>query len=250
MTELQLSAPDWCFYKDQPDPAAYYRKLKSLGIAGVEMVDPSRWQHARAAGLAILNQSGPGMTKGLNRTAHHAELLPQIRALIEKAAAAEIPHVIVFSGNRDGQDDLEGERNVITALKALASDAERAKVTLVFEMLCAQNHPDYQADHSSYGFDVVNAVGSPAVKVLYDIYHMSRMGEDVVQDILSHREIIAHLHTAESPKRSVPHRDGEIRYGKIVDAVMSGGYDGYWGLEFVPQADVMTELQEAVATFR
>lgn len=250
MPELRLSAPDWCFFKDQPNPAAYYQKLKRLGIAGVEMVDPSRWAHARAAGLPILNQSGPGMTRGLNRIAHHAELLPELRALIAKAAAASIPHLIVFSGNRDGQDDQEGERNVIIALEALAPDAERAGVTLVFEMLCAQNHPDYQADHSSYGFDVVNAVGSPAVKVLYDVYHMSRMGEDVIDDIVSHRDIIAHLHTAESPERSVPHRDGEIEYGTIVDAVMASGYSGYWGLEFVPQGDVTAELQEAIATFR
>ena len=176
--------------------------------------------------------------------------MPEIRALITNAADAQIPHVIVFSGNRDGQDDREGEHNVIAALKALASDAERAGVTLVFEMLCAQNHPDYQADHSSYGFDVVNAVGSPAVKVLYDIYHMSRMGEDVIADIVSHHELIAHLHTAESPGRSVPDRNGEIGYGAIVDAVTTTGYAGYWGLEFVPQGDVMSEIQQAVAVFR
>jgi hydroxypyruvate isomerase len=249
MLKPRLSAPDWCFYKDAADPASYYRRLKSMGIAGVEMVEPSRWQHARAAGLAILNQSGPGMTRGLNRVAHHAELLPEIRALIAKAAAAAIPHVIVFSGNREGQDDKKGVRNVSTALKTLAPDAERAGVTLVFEMLCAQNHPDYQADHSSYGFDVVNAVGSPAVKVLYDIYHMSRMGEDVIRDVVTHRELIAHLHTAESPQRSIPRREGEIRYGSIVEAITGAGYAGYWGLEFVPQGDVMAELEQAIATF-
>jgi hydroxypyruvate isomerase len=250
MRDLRLSAPDWCFYKEQTDPAAYYQKLKSLGIAGVEMVDPARWKHARAAGLPILNLSAPGMSRGLNRTANHAELLPAIREIVTKAAEADIPHVIVFSGNREGQDDEEGKRNVVTALKALASDAERAGVTLVFEMLCAQNHPDYQADHSRYGFDVVNAVGSPAVKVLYDLYHMSRMGEDVIKDVTSHRDIVAHLHTAESPKRSVPHMDGEIRYGAIVEAIVASGYSGYWGLEFVPQGDVMVEIAEAVATFR
>jgi hydroxypyruvate isomerase len=249
MLELRLSAPDWCFYQDAPDPAAYYRKLKSLGITGVEMVEPSRWKHARAAGLAILNQSGPGMTHGLNRVANHAELLPELRTLMATAAAAKIPHVIVFSGNRQGQDDEEGERNVVSALKTLAPDAERAGVTLVFEMLCAQDHPDYQADHSSYGFAVVNAVGSPAVKVLYDLYHMSQMGEDVIHDVVAHRELIAHLHAAESPQRSVPRRDGQIRYGNIVEAIRRAGYAGYWGLEFIPRGDVMAELQEAVATF-
>ena len=249
MPHVRLSAPDWCFYKDVPDPAAYYRRLKSLGIAAVEMVEPSRWEYARQAGLPILNQSGPGMTRGLNRVAHHAQLLLEIRALIVEAAAAAIAHVIVFSGNREGQDDEEGKRNVVAGLKKLAPDAERAGVTLVFEMLCAQDHPDYQADHSGYGFDVVNAVGSPSVKVLYDLYHMSRMGEDVVQDVVSHRELIAHLHAAESPQRSIPRRDGEIGYGRIVEAISAAGYDGYWGLEFVAQGDVVAELKQAVATF-
>jgi hydroxypyruvate isomerase len=246
---LLLSAPDWCFYKDHVDPAAYYRDLAGLGIAGVEMVDPSRWEHARASGLRVLNQSAPGMTRGLNRVAHHDELLPAIRALIERAAAARIPHVIVFSGNREGQSDEEGKRNVVAALRQLSPDAERAGVTLIFEMLCAQNHADYQADHSRYGFDVALRVGSPAVKVLYDIYHMSRMGEDVVSDIVRHKDLIAHLHTAESPARSTPKRAGEIPYGKIIDAVLAGGYEGYWGLEFVPQGNVMDEIEQAVAAF-
>jgi hydroxypyruvate isomerase len=113
-----------------------------------------------------------------------------------------------------------------------------------------QDHPDYQADHSAYGFDVVKAVGSSHVKVLYDIYHMSRMNENVVADITTHLDLIAHLHTAEKPRRSIPQRNGAISYGTIVPAVMAAGYQGYWGLEFVVQGDVMTELRTAVATFQ
>jgi DNA polymerase-4 len=52
--------------------------------------------------LRILNMAGPGMTRGLNRREHHAELLPAIRDAIAHAAAHNIPMVIVFSGNRDG----------------------------------------------------------------------------------------------------------------------------------------------------
>ena len=165
------------------------------------------------------------------------------------SSAAKIPQVIVFSGNRDGQDDAVGRANVVTALKALAGDAERAGVTLIFEMFNDQDHPDYQADHSAYGFAVAKAVGSPAVKVLYDIYHMSRMGEDVVADITGNLDLIAHLHTAEMPGRGIPRRQGAIAYGTIVPAVMKAGYHGFWGTEFVVQGDVMTELREAVKTF-
>lgn len=246
---MRLSAPDWCFVRDGVDPRAYYRALRDLGISGVEMVHPDRWQAARDAGLAILNLSGPGKTVGLNRLGLHQELLPLIRQQIATARDAGIPQLIVFSGNRDGQDDAVGRANVVTALKALAGDAERAGVTLIFEMFNDQDHPDYQADHSSYGFAVAKAVGSPAVKVLYDIYHMSRMGEDVIADITGNLDLIAHLHTAEMPRRSVPRKDGAISYGSIVPAVMRAGYQGWWGLEFVVQGDVMTEVDEAVRTF-
>jgi hydroxypyruvate isomerase len=246
---MRLSAPDWCFWRDGSDPAAYYRTLRDLGFTGVEMVHPDRWAAARAAGLAILNISGPGKTVGLNRLGLHAELLPEIRRQIAVARDARIPHLILFSGNRDGQDDAIGRANVVTALKSLAGEAERAGVTLIFEMFNDQDHPDYQADNSGYGFAVAKAVGSPAVKVLYDIYHMSRMGEDVIADITRNLDLIAHLHTAEMPKRSIPQKAGAIAYGRIVPAVMQAGYQGYWGTEFVVQGDVMTELREAVKAF-
>jgi hydroxypyruvate isomerase len=247
---MRLSAPDWCFVRDGVDPETYYRALRDLGYGAVEMVAPSRWAAARAAGLAILNLSGPGKTVGLNRLGLHAELLPQIRQQIATAQAAGIPQLIVFSGNRDGQDDALGQANVVTALKALAGDAERAGVTLIFEMFNDQDHPDYQADRSAYGFQVARAVSSPAVRVLYDIYHMARMGEDVIADITGNLALIAHLHTAEMPRRGIPRKAGAIPYGTIVPAVMKAGYQGWWGTEFVVQGDVMAELREAVATFR
>ncbi len=246
---MLLSAPDWCFFRESLEPTAYYRAIRDHGFSAVEMVDPARWDIARQAGLKILNMSGPGKTVGLNRLGLHQELLPAIRKQIATASAVGIPHVIVFSGNRDEQDDDVGRTNVITALQQLAGEAEKAGVTLIFEMFNDQDHPDYQADNSAYGFDVVKAVSSPAVKVLYDIYHMSRMGEDVITDITNNLELIAHLHTAEKPRRSIPLPHGEIAYEKIIPAVMSAGYAGYWGLEFVVQGDVMAELQEAVATF-
>ncbi len=79
---------------------------------------------------------------------------------------------------------------------------------------------------------------------------MSRMNENVIADITKNLPLIAHLHTAEKPRRSIPQRNGAISYGTIVPAVMAAGYQGFWGLEFVVQGDVMTELRTAVATFQ
>ena len=250
MPAINLSAPDWCFFRDHLDADAYYRRLAEQGVTGVEMVDPRRWDAARRAGLAITNLPAPGMTRGLNRRELHAEILPEIREAIALAQANAIPAVIVFSGNREGLDDATGVANCVAGLRQLAPVAEAAGVTLLFEMLCAMNHPDYQADRSAFGFSVVRAVASPAVKALYDIYHMFRMGDDVLGDIVHHLDLIGHLHVAESPRRSIPVPGGEIPYATLVPAVLQAGYTGYWGLEFIPQGDPLAEIADASARFR
>ena len=247
---IKLSAPDWCFFKGNVAAGEYYQRIKDMGVKGVEMVDPARWPVARKAGLAILNLCGPGMTSGLNRVERHGEILPGIRKAIGEAKATGIGHVIVFSGNREGQGDKVGIANCIKGLKAVVPDAEKAGVTLVFEMLNSADHVDYQADRSAYGFAVARGLNSPAVKVVYDIYHMHRMGEQTQDDILANLDIIAHIHVAETPRRTIPVAKGEIDYRKIVKAVRKAGYAGYWGLEFVPQGDALAEVAAACKLFQ
>ncbi len=245
MGQIRQSAPEWCFFR-QAEPAAYYRGLAAIGIGAVEMAPPEHIPFARAAGLQVINAAGPGMTEGLNRTANHAKLTAAIEQTIRVAAAQQIPDVIVFSGNRGGQPDAEGLANCISALKPLARFAAAHHVGLLFEMLCTQDHADYQASHSAYGFRVVQEVGAPNLRALYDIYHMHRMGEDVVRDITAHVDLIGHLHVAQSPRRSITSEPGEIDYAPIVRGALAAGYTGWWGQEFVPTADPLSQLAEAV----
>jgi hydroxypyruvate isomerase len=245
MEAMKFSAADWAYYSKANPPESFYGRLRAMGYEGIEMVDPSRWRQARDAGLKILNLSGPGMEKGLNRKAHHAELIPKIKDAIATAGANGIPQVIVFSGNRDGQPDAEGIAHCRLALEALLADAEKNRVTLVFEMLNSYEHKDYQADHGAYGFELIRQIGSPALKLLYDVYHMERMGDDSARDIVAHLPTIAHLHLAESPRRDRPMPGGVINYAKIVPAVRKAGYNGYWGMEFIAGEDSLADLREA-----
>jgi len=249
MSALRQSVPDWCFFRQQDDPRSYYRRLREIGYGGVEMVDPARQPAARAAGLEIVNLAAPGMQEGFNRLDRHATLLPRIRAAVSEAAAEGIGQVIVFSGNRGALSPEEGMRNCALALKELAGAAERSRVTLVFEMLNGHDHPDYQADSSAFGFEVVRAVGSPAVKVLYDVYHLHRMGEDLLRPLLRNLELVAHIHVAGSPRRDFPGPDQAIDYARLVARVQAAGFRGYWGQEFVPRGDPFAELEAAGRLF-
>ena len=250
MNSIKLSAADWCFFPKLGDPAHYYDTLKRLGIDGAEMVDSSRYAAARSAGLEIVTMSGPGMTRGLNHREHHTDLIPQLRDAIQHASQNKIPILIVFSGNRAGQAVTEGIANCRRGFEAVLPEAEQAKVILGFEMLNTNDHPDYQADRGHYGFELAEAINFPWFKLVYDIYHMERMGDNSAVDIVNHLVSITHLHVAEYPRRSCPQADGNIRYNQIVPAIVKAGFRGYWGLEYIPAENTLDELPEAVALFR
>lgn len=249
--KIRFSAADWCFAgKAGLPPDKYYSELRRIGCEAVEMTGPKQRQAARDAGLEVLNLCGPGMQKGLNRIENHAELLPQIRKAIAEAQQDRVPYVILFSGNRGGQPDSEGIKNCITGIEQVVGDAEQAGVTLLFEMLNSFEHPDYQADSSRYGFEIVKRINSPSLKVIYDIYHMARMGEDAAKDVTGNLSLCPHLHVAESPARTRPLAEGNIRYREIVGEIMRAGYTGYWGMEFLPGPDVLGDLRTALTEFK
>lgn len=244
MSAFQFSVAEWCFLQSSDSPESFYRDIHALGYRGVDFASPEHWATVRSAGLEILNLGTPGMQDGLNRSENHARLLPAIRSAITTAKENQIPHVVVFSGNRTpGVQDEEGWRNCRAALEILAKDAEAAGVLLLLEMLNRFDHKDYQADSSRYGFDLVKAVGSPAVSTLFDLYHLHRMGEDVLPIALENLPYIAHFHIAGSPARNYPAQDGAIDYRTILREIHAAGYRGYWGVEFLPHdEDVRTLL--------
>lgn len=248
MPDINISIPDWCFYTDVLEPAAYYERLAHMGVAGVEMVEPQRMDAARAAGLNIVNVAAPGMAKGLTRREHHATLLPAIRDTIAHARGNEVGQIIVFSGNRS-DDATEDFANLIHGLGHVIPDAEAAGVVLTFEMLNGVDHPGYFADRPEIGWALTQQLPSHAFKLLYDVYHMARVGADIYREPTIHVNAIAHMHAADIPDRSRPIELGEINYRRIVRAARDAGYTGYWGLEFIPRDPVMDELNEAVALF-
>jgi len=247
---MKFSAPDWCFFREGMDPKEYYGRLAEMGYSGVEMVDPVRYDAARNAGLTIVNTSAPPIEAGLNRIANHKDAIPRIKNVISHAAENGIGQVIIFSGNREGQSDDEGIENCEKAILELLPLAEEKSIVLTFEMLNVQDHPDYQADSSHYGFELCRRFKSTWLKTVYDIYHMERMGEDSIKDVTGNIEHIAHIHVAESPGRGIPAAKGNIRYDKIVPAILHAGYEGYWGMEFVPAGGPYNELKQTKKLFQ
>jgi hydroxypyruvate isomerase len=246
---IQFSVPDWCFFTEELEIDTYYPALKERGYEAVEMVPRSRRPAARKAGLSVLNHAAPGMEIGLNDRENHSKLIPEIRAAIREAAEDQVPHVILFSGNRvEGVSD--GPDAVAEAIEQLLPYAEKTGRVLIFEMLNSYDHIGYEADNSTYGFDIAARFDSPHFKILLDLYHMRRMGEDPVAQIRDNIKHIGHLHVAGSPNRDYPGSTQELDFASCVRTARQSGYDGLWGMEFLPGDDKMRELERAVELFR
>jgi hydroxypyruvate isomerase len=85
--------------------------------------------------------------------------------------------------------------------------------------------------------------------VLYDMYHMHRMGEDVAAQVTANLELISHLHVAGAPRRDFPGPHQEMDYASIVRAVHSAGFRGFWGQEFLPAGEPLEALAAARGLF-
>ena len=219
-----------------------------MGLKSIELTTPDQWPTLKKHGLICAMSPSHGIPKGLNRLENYDECLSKIRKSIDTTADAGFPNVITLSGNREGMDDQEGLKNCVIGLKKIAGYAEQKKVTVCLELLNSINHKDYMADSTKWCVELAHRVGSPRVKILYDIYHAAMMKEDVLSDIHNHADCFAHYHTGGVPGRNEIDNTQTLDYPKIMRAIVATGYTGYVGQEFIPkQPDGLKSLKQAVA---
>ena len=214
------------------------REAARLGIQGFDLIGPADWPTLRKHGLIpSMYPGGPGGTiaDALNRKENHSRLSASLNAAIDEAAANGVPSIITFSGNRNGLADQEGADNCVAFLNAIKSHAEDKQVTICMEYLNSKvNHKDYMFDHIAWGVDVVSRVGSPRVKILYDIYHAQIMDGDIVRNIRDHFKWIGHFHTGGNPGRHDIDETQELNYRFIAQAIADLGYTGFISHEYSP----------------
>ncbi len=241
----------WCYNKylkkNDMDLDAFAAYCAKLGLQSIELVGPRDWPTLKKHGLICAMTPSHGIGKGLNRIENHEECLGKIRQGIDDCAEAGFPNVITFSGNRDGMDDEEGLKNCVIGLKKVAGYAEKKKVTICLEYLNSINHKDYMADTTAWNVKLVEQVGSPRVKVLYDIYHAGMMDEDPLKDIKEHSDCWGHYHTGGVPGRNEIDDTQTLDYVVLMKAIVDSGYEAYVGQEFIPKRpDALASLAQAV----
>ena len=170
-----------------------------IGLQGIDLVDHNR---AKARADPRDGARRRGYPERVEPQGAARQLEKEMRENIERAAAAKVPNVITFSGNRRGMSDEEGKENTILGLNRVKKMAEDNKVTICLELLNSKvDHKDYMCDHTAWAWRWCKQVDSPHVKLLYDIYHMQIMEGDIIRTI---RENIRHIGAFPHGRRSRP----------------------------------------------
>jgi len=246
---LKQSVSYWCYQKYFKLPE-FARIVADMGLTAIDLLQPDGWETVRQYRLvcSMGYAEAAKIPDGLNNKANHDAIVKGLEKAIPLAEKSGVPNVIAFFGNRRGMSDAEAFDNCVAGLNRIKKVAEDHSVTICVELLNSKvDHKDYQGDRSAFGVQVIKAVASPRVKLLFDIYHMQIMEGDIIRTIRENHDYIGHYHTGGEPGRHEIDDTQELNWAAVCRAIADTGFKGYVAHEFVPTRDPLKSLGEAVS---
>ena len=237
---IRQSVMGWCF---KPMPAIELAKhCRDIGLVGIEGISTKDYPAVRELGLKISLVSSHGFKKGPVNRENHEYCIKTLRERIDLAVEVGCPSVITFTGMREkGIDDDDGAKNCVDCWKQVIGYAEKQKINLTLEHLNSRDdthpmkgHPGYFGDDVDFCVELINQVGSPNMKLLFDVYHVQIMNGDVIRRIRQYKDVIGHYHTAGNPGRGELDDTQEINYPAVMRTILETGYKGFVAQEFIP----------------
>lgn len=148
---------------------------------------------------------------------------------IEVAKSLDVSVILLaFFYNNDLRNDPAGKAETVRRLKRVAPKAEKMGITLGIESyLTAEEH-----------LDIMQQVGSPAIKVYYDFRNAADAGNDIYKEMrLLGKDNICELHMKENGYLL---GKGTLDWKKIGDTLDEIGYygDGWMQIEYAKPDDM------------
>ena len=241
----------WAFEEGETQGEALLELAWDSGMRGVDFLPADLWPAARAVGFELLAIDGhPSVDEGLNDSSNASTMIDYMSRAIADASEGGAHFIAVASGRADGRSDGEGIRSCISALSAVADDAKAAGVEIILEPLNTRyDHKDQQCDTVEWARAVIDGLGHPSVRLLFDIYHVQLTQGDIINRLRESSDILGHVHTAGVPGRSNLGVGQELNYAAIAGSLRDQGYAGWVVHEFTPTGDVGRALREAKELF-
>ena len=213
------------------------RLARDLGLEISAFSGNRQWTLTNPADRAgLLDELRHAMDAARRWGCRHLMLLAD--RLLEDGSAAPLPPGLSEAGKLD---------SIAESLARAAEAARGSGVTLVLEPLNTKlDHPRYFLSSSVVGFELVRRVNAAEVRLLYDVYHLSMMGEDAAAALEAGFPWLGYVHAADMPGRHEP-GSGTIDYSRVMATLRRLGYAGAIGLEFSPSGDSDAAVRSALA---
>ena len=227
------------------------RKVKEAGFTHYEFWP---WRNKDIDAIVALNQelgltavqfsASPvkGFGHGITNPdpARRQEFEEEIRSAIPVAKKLGVKKLCVVAGEETkGYSREEQTQAVIAALKAGARIVEPEGITIILEPLnVLVDHPRQLIVRSEHAALVLKLVGSPNVKMLFDIYHQQISEGNLTGNIRKYHDLIGYFQLADHPGRHEP-TTGEINYPFVLRTIHEIGYRDPIGMEMSPKSDPM-----------
>jgi hydroxypyruvate isomerase len=250
MTGYRLSPNIELLFTDAGDDAA--ARVRAAAAAGFDAVEMWSTFDKDVGALAdALNETGVSLTSVLaeprtNFTLPGTDLGPYFDGLergIENARALGCPRIVLGSGI--GFPGAKRAANLAKLIEAFSTSVERfgdSGVTMVLEPVNTRvDHPGALLDRTDDAVHVIREVGSPSLRLLYDLYHSVTEGEDPATVLAAASDVIDYVQIADSPGRGEPGTGG-IDWSASLGLLASAGYAGPIGLELMPTTSTVEAL--------
>lgn len=238
----------------------FYDRFQAAADDGFEAVEFWDWRNkdldrvkecAEKAGVKISGFNGDN-DYSLIDPEHNEKYMENLRASVEAAKKVGASSVTIHSNalgdggvvvnHYDNLSDTVKICNMFQMLKECAKLAEESGILMNLEGLnITTDHVGNFLKNTQMAAEMIRMIGSPKLKVLYDVYHM-QLNEGCIGDtIKAYADTFGHIHVADAPGRHEP-GTGEINYAYVFKALEENGYEGRIGFELMP----LTSTAEAV----
>lgn len=166
-----------------------------------------------------------------------------LQTTIDYAKGLGARKIHIMAGKVQGEVTAEHDKVYLENLKYASKVLEQENIVGVIEPINPYSVPKYYMNNYEKAIEVIQAVNSPNLKLLLDVFHLQLIKGDITHTIEDLKSYVGHVQVAQAPNRGEPDSQGEINYKYVFDVLKQIGYEDWIGLEYSPVADTLAGLK-------
>lgn len=153
-----------------------------------------------------------------------------------KSIGAQKVHVM--AGVAEGED---AHAVFVSNLEYACRSAALHGLTILIEPLNTFDAPGYFLKTTWQACQIIQTVGAPNLKLMFDCYHVARTEGDVIGRFEHVKSVIGHIQFASVPHRGPPDQ-GDLNYRQVFEAIKQNGFNQPLGAEYRPNGPTENSL--------